>query len=95
MVYLLSGKLHHMATTIIKNSTAAEDLVQDAFIKLWDKRNNLGDVVRFFVLSGKKGQFSELLLVVGGKDNAIISIRGDINPDEIGKIAKQVDVNVD
>lgn len=52
-------------------------------------------VVRFLVRSGTGKKYSELLLVVGGKENALISIRGDIDPANIGKITKSINVGVD
>jgi hypothetical protein len=57
-------------------------------------------VVRFYAQDGGGGKFSELLLVVGGEDNTLISIRGLIDPENIGKITgaldiKAVDINVD
>lgn len=55
-------------------------------------------VVRFYAREAGGGKFSELLLVVGGTDdNTLISIRGLIDPENIGKItgALDVDVNVD
>jgi hypothetical protein len=53
-------------------------------------------VVRFYVRDAGGGKFSELLLVVGGKDdNCLISIRGLIDPENIGKITGALDVNVD
>jgi len=51
-------------------------------------------IVRFFGRSGEKGKFSELLLVVGGDDNTLISIRGVIDPDDIGKITGSLDLGV-
>ena len=44
MVYLLSSKLQCYARTIIKNDATAEDIVQDAFVKIWNKRDDLNDV---------------------------------------------------
>jgi len=54
-------------------------------------------VVRFYAQDAGEGKFSELLLIVGGDDNALISIRGVIDPANIGKItgALDIDVNVD
>lgn len=40
----MSGKLQYLSATIIKNPDVAEDLVQDAFVKLWNKRKELGAV---------------------------------------------------
>jgi hypothetical protein len=53
-------------------------------------------VVRFYAREASGGKFSELLLVVGGKDdNTMISIRGLIDPENIGKITGALDVDVD
>lgn len=52
------------------------------------------EVVRFYGRSGEKGKLSELLLVVGGNDNTLISIRGVIDPDDIGKITGSLDLGV-
>ena len=52
------------------------------------------EVVRFFGRSGEKGKLSELLLVVGGDDNTLISIRGVIDPDDIGKITGSLDLGI-
>lgn len=53
------------------------------------------EVVRFYARKGEKGMFSELLLVIGGDENTIISIQGIIDPNNIAKItgALNVDVN--
>lgn len=51
-------------------------------------------VVRFYSRSGEKGKLSELLLVVGGDDNTLISIRGVIDPDDIGKITGSLDLDI-
>ncbi|WP_299580063.1 DUF4252 domain-containing protein [uncultured Sunxiuqinia sp.] len=52
------------------------------------------EVVRFFARDAGNGKFSELLLVVGGDDNALISIRGIIDPENIGKITGALDIDV-
>jgi len=52
------------------------------------------EVVRFYGRSGEKGKLSELLLVVGGNDNTLISIRGVIDPNDISKIAGSLNVDV-
>ena len=51
-------------------------------------------VVRFYGRSGEKGKLSELLLVVGGNDNTLISIRGVIDPDDISKLTGSLDLGV-
>lgn len=53
-------------------------------------------VVRFYARETDGGKFSELLLVVGGKDdNTLISIRGLIDPENIGKITGALEIDVD
>jgi hypothetical protein len=52
------------------------------------------EVVRFYGKSAGEGKFSELLLVVGGNDNALISIRGLIDPENIGKITSALDIDL-
>lgn len=52
------------------------------------------EVVRFYGRSGEKGKLSELLLVVGGDDNTLISIRGLIDPNDIGKITGSLNLGV-
>lgn len=53
-------------------------------------------IVRFYARETNGGKFSELLLVVGGKDdNTLISIRGLIDPENIGKITGALDIDVD
>lgn len=52
------------------------------------------EIVRFLAKDAGNGKISDLLLVVGGKDNALISISGMIDPQNIGKITKAMDINV-
>ena len=52
------------------------------------------EVVRFLARDGGNGKFSDLLLVVGGEDNALISITGMIDPKNIGKITKSLDIDL-
>ncbi len=52
------------------------------------------EVVRFLAKEGGKGKLSELLLVVGGDNSTLISISGIIDPQNIGKISKSLNVNV-
>lgn len=52
------------------------------------------EVVRFYGRTGGKGKLSELLLVVGGNSNTLISIRGVIDPDDIGKITGSLNLGV-
>lgn len=50
--------------------------------------------IRFLGKEDKKGKLSELLLVVGGSENVLISIKGSIDPDEIAKIPNAFDIDV-
>jgi hypothetical protein len=52
------------------------------------------EVVRFLAKDGGDGKFSDLILVVGGNDNALISISGIIDPANIGKITKSLDIGI-
>lgn len=51
------------------------------------------EVVRFLARDAGNGKISDLLLVVGGDDNALISISGIIDPENIGKITKAVNID--
>ncbi|SHI66831.1 protein of unknown function [Tangfeifania diversioriginum] len=53
------------------------------------------EVVRFLAKDAGNGKFSDLILVVGGDDSALISISGIIDPENIGKITKAVDIDLD
>ena len=52
------------------------------------------EVVRFLAKDNGKGKFSDLILVVGGDDNALISISGIIDPENIGKITKELNIDM-
>lgn len=52
------------------------------------------EIVRFLAKDAGNGQLSDLLLVVGGDDNVLISISGLINPKDVGKITKSLNVDV-
>ena len=52
------------------------------------------EVVRFYAKDAGEGKISELLLVIGGKENTLISIRGLIDPENIGKITGALDIEV-
>ncbi len=52
------------------------------------------EVVRFYGRSGSNGKLSELLLVVGGRSNTLISIRGVINPEDIGKLTGSLNMGI-
>jgi len=52
------------------------------------------EVVRFYGRSGSNGKLSELLLVVGGSSNTLISIRGVINPEDIGKLTGSLTMGI-
>ncbi len=48
------------------------------------------EVVRFFARRNSAGEFTELLLIVAGDDNALISIQGAIDPASISKITQSL-----
>lgn len=52
------------------------------------------EIVRFLAKDAGNGKISDLLLVVGGDDNVLISISGIIDPANIGKITKAINVDV-
>ncbi|MBN1986267.1 MAG: DUF4252 domain-containing protein [Prolixibacteraceae bacterium] len=52
------------------------------------------EVVRFLAKDAGNGKISDLLLVVGGDENALISISGLIDPANIGKITKSLNVDL-
>lgn len=52
------------------------------------------EVVRFLGKNAGKGKLSELLLVVGGDDNTLISIRGLISPEDIAQITKSLNIDI-
>lgn len=86
-------------TELNKTLNFYKELEKDGFFK-----NNLyeslmevtesNEIVRFYGRSGEKGKLSELLLVVGGDENTLISIRGLIDPNDIANITKSINVNV-
>ena len=53
------------------------------------------EMVRFLAKDAGNGKISDLLLVVGGDDNALISISGIIDPKDISKITGALDINTD
>lgn len=52
------------------------------------------EVVRFLAKDAGNGKISDLLLVVGGDENTLISISGIIDPQSIGKITKAMNIDV-
>lgn len=52
------------------------------------------EVVRFLSKENDFGKISDLVLVVSGESNTLISIQGVIDPENIGKITKSLDINV-
>jgi len=52
------------------------------------------EVVRFLAKDAGNGKISDLLLVVGGDDNALINISGMIDPQNISKITKSLDIDL-
>lgn len=76
-----------------------KELEADGFFKDHDYEvlmevTEKNEVVRFFARDAGNGKLSELLLVVGGDDNALISIRGIIDPENIKKITGALDIDL-
>ena len=44
LYFSLHPKLYRVAVTILKNAEDAEDIIQEAYCKLWDSREKLADV---------------------------------------------------
>jgi hypothetical protein len=82
-----------------KNLNFYKELEADGFFK-----NNIyeslmevtekNEIVRFYGRNGEKGKLSELLLVIGGEENTLISIRGLIDPNDIAKITGSLNIDV-
>lgn len=76
-----------------------EELEKDGFFKnngyeVLMEVTEPDEVVRFLAKDAGNGKLSDLLLIVGGDDNALISISGIINPEDIGKITGAMNINV-
>jgi len=76
-----------------------EELEQDGFFKNHDYEvlmevTEKNEIVRFFGRNAGQGKFSELLLVIGGDENTLISIRGMIAPENIAKITSALDIDL-
>lgn len=77
-----------------------EELNREGFFKNNDfevlmEVTEANEVVRFLAKDAGDGKISDLLLVVGGNDNALISISGIIDPENIGKITKAVNIDIE
>ena len=76
-----------------------EELEKDGFFKnngyeVLMEVTEPDEVVRFLAKDAGNGKLSDLLLIVGGDDNALISISGIINPEDISKITGAMNINV-
>jgi len=82
-----------------KNLNFYEELNKDGFFKdnnyevLMEVTED-DEVVRFLAKDAGNGKISDLLLVVGGDDNALISISGIIDPKNISKITKAANIDI-
>jgi hypothetical protein len=54
---------------------------------------NKNESVHFYCRDAGDGKFSELLLITGGNENTLISIRGNIDASDIGKITGALNLN--
>ena len=76
-----------------------EELESSGFFKNNDYESLMeitekNEVVRFYAKDAGGGKISELLMVIGGDDNTLISIRGLIDPENIGKITGALDIDI-
>lgn len=77
-----------------------EELEKDGFFKnngyevLMEVTEN-DEIVRFLAKDAGNGKISDLLLVVGGDENTLISISGVINQKDIAKVTGALDINID
>jgi hypothetical protein len=82
-----------------KNLNFYKELEADGFFKnnIYESLMEVTDkneIVRFYGRNGEKGKLSELLLVIGGEENTLISIRGLIDPNDIAKITGSLNIDV-
>jgi len=86
--------------TLNKSINFYEELEKDGFFKnngyevLMEVTDN-DEVVRFLAKDAENGKISDLLLVVGGDENTLISISGVINQKDIAKVTGALDINID
>lgn len=59
--------------------------IKDDYELVMDVKES-NQVVKFYLKENKGGKVGELLMIVGGKDNAIISIRGNIDMQNLSKL---------
>ena len=76
-----------------------EELEKDGFFKnngyeVLMEVTEPDEVVRFLAKDAGNGKLTDLLLIVGGDDNSLISISGIINPEDISKITGAMNINV-
>jgi hypothetical protein len=67
------------------------DKIKGEYELLMDVKEK-GQVVKFYVKENKEKRISHLLMVVGGDDNALISITGNLDMNEIAKIGQGVHI---
>jgi hypothetical protein len=95
-IRILSVENHELNKTL----DFYKELENDGFFKnneyesLMEVTNDK-EIVRFLARDAGNNKLSELLLIVSGDENALISIRGVIDPENIGKITKSLDIGVD
>ncbi len=76
-----------------------KELENDGFFKNHDYEvlmevTEENEVVRFYGKNAGEGKLAELLMVVGGNENVLISIRGVIDPKDISKITNSLDIDL-
>ena len=84
---------------INKNLDFYAELEKDGFFKnngyeVLMEVTEPNEIVRFLAKDAGNGKISDLLLVVGGDENTLISISGVIDPENISKITGALNINV-
>jgi RNA polymerase sigma-70 factor, ECF subfamily len=97
----MSDKLFRLAKSILRNTDAAQDAVQDLSMKLWEKRNNLDEVenVPAFTMRAMRNLCLDTIRQQHNEDEFPAEFEfGDLNPhqqaeqrDLAGKIRNMID----
>lgn len=83
-----AGQMYAVAFSILKKSSDAEDVVQDIFLKMWEKRRSMDSIVNLkaYVLSAVRNKSLDML-AAGSRGN-----EGDVlECSDEGRAAEQVE----
>ena len=103
---LFHPKLFRIAYALVENKADAEDILQDAYFKLWNKRDDLPDIdnpeafcvtlVKELETKDKERQIRQLISRLPENQRQVIRLRGidDCSMDEIEQITGLNAVNI-